>query len=300
VSPADDEVRFYDRATGEVRREVVYAEGGVRWLYQTRLGRILGHVLSARLPSVLYGAWLDSRFSRGKIRGFAAALSIDLDEASRAVDEYPSFNAFFARALKPGRRTISADPAVLASPADGRVWGRALDQAGMTLPIKGVPFTVARLLDDAGLAARYRGGTAIVVRLCPADYHRFHFPDGGIPGPARRVGGRLHSVNPMALASGLEIFDRNAREVTQLESDGFGTIAYVEVGAMFVGRIVQTFRPHERVARGDEKGYFTFGASTVVLVLEPGRLVLDADIADATARGLETRLALGDSLGRRP
>jgi len=295
-----DGVRFYDRDTGQVQREIVYAESGVRWCYQTRLGRTISHLLLARrLPSRIYGWYQDSRLSRRKIAHFVNVLGIDMEECARPLEDFDSFNDFFTRQLKPAARPIDPDSATLLSPADGRVWAVQQIDRRTVVPIKGRTFEIDDLLGRPELAERFVGGAAICVRLCPADYHRFHFPDAGTPQAAWKVGGALHSVNPYALASGRRIFDRNQREVTLFDSENFGQIALIDVGAMFVGRIVQTFQPGQPAARGSEKGYFTFGASTTVMLLEPGRVLLDQDLLQQTRSGIETRLKMGTRIGRR-
>jgi phosphatidylserine decarboxylase len=163
------------------------------------------------------------------------------------------------------------------------------------LRVKGAEVTVDELLGGTE-TERYRDGAAMVVRLAPADYHRFHFPDAGEAGPSRAIGGRLHSVHPIALAAGAPSL-RNKRSVTLLATARFGTIALIEVGALCVGTIVQTYRPG-RVARGDEKGYFRFGGSTIVVLAEPGRLHFDEDLERASADGVETLVRVGSRVGR--
>src|SRR5262249_23031056 len=151
------------------------------------------------------------------------------------------------------------------------------------LPVKGAGVPLEDLVLDRVLAARYAGGSAAVLRLAPADYHRFHFPDAGRAGPTREIPGPLDSVHPIALESGAPSF-LNKRTVSELESEGFGRLLLVEVGALCVGTIVQTYAPGP-VARGAEKGYFRFGGSTVVLVAERDALSFDEDLVRTTGEG---------------
>src|SRR5262249_54674511 len=136
--------------------------------------------------------------------------------------------------------------------------------------------------------------------LAAADYHRFHFPDDGDADSARSTGRALHSVHPIALDAGAPSF-LNRRMVTLLRSRGFGTLAMVEVGALLVGTIVQTYRPG-RVARGAEKGLFRFGGSTVVLLCEPGRVEVDPDLVEWSTldrpSSIETLVRMGTTIGR--
>lgn len=139
----------------------------------------------------------------------------------------------------------------------------------------------------------------LLARLCPVDYHRFHFPDGGRVRESYHVSGRLHSVNPAALKYRGDIFATNERQVSLFESLHFGRLALIEVGALCVGKIVQTYEGSEAVRRGQEKGYFLFGGSTVIVLGEKGAWSPDADILEKTEQGLETWVKLGEGLAGR-
>lgn len=136
-----------------------------------------------------------------------------------------------------------------------------------------------------------------MLRLAPVDYHRYHFIDGGVCGESRRIKGSYYSVNPIALETVVNVFCRNKREYSILHSENFGKILSVEVGAASVGSIVQTYIPGKKVDRGDEKGYFKFGGSTVLLFLEKNRAVIDRDILEQTQIGYETRVLAGERIG---
>lgn len=290
-------VRYVDRASGRVLEEQVFGEGALRFLYGGTVGRLLMELaVKRRWASALYGALQRAPSSRRKIPAFVQALGIDASEASRALRDYPSLDDFFARELRPGARPVESDPDLLVSPADGRVTAvPRLD--GARLAIKGSAVSLEELLGTPEAARRYEGGSALVVRLAPADYHRFHFPDGGHADPPQRLGRHLHSVHAIALAAGAPSF-RNVRDVTLLASGGFGTLGIVEVGALCVGSILQTFAPGP-VARGQEKGLFRFGGSTVIVLAEPGRVELDADLVASSAGGMETLVRMGSRIGAR-
>ncbi len=229
-----------------------------------------------------------------KIASFVSDLGIDASEAERPIDEYSSLDAFFARRLKRGARRWDEDPRHLATPAEGRVLVYP-ELERSPLLVKGSELRVSDLVPPE-VGARYAGGSAAVVRLAPADYHRFHFPADGRASEPKRLGGPLHSVHPIALGTGVASF-RNKRVFTSLDNDLFGRLVLVEVGAMLVGRIDQVFAPGP-VRRGDEKGTFRFGGSTVVVLVEPGRVVFDADLVEWSAKGIETFVKLGTRLGR--
>lgn len=287
--------RYRDRETGRIETERVFGGDALRFLYGG--GRPLTDLaLTHPLANAIYGWVQRGRWSRKKIGDFVSSLGIDAGEAERPLDEYRSLDDFFTRRLRPGVRPIDRELTHLVSPADGRVL--AVPRLGAELRIKGAQVVPAELLGDRDLAGRYTGGAALVVRLAPADYHRFHFPDGGVAGVAREIPGRLHSVHPIALAAGAPSF-RNRRAIASLDSERFGRIAMVEVGALLVGGIVQTYVPGP-VERGQEKGYFRMGGSTVVLLFEPGRIVFDADLVESSAGGLETLVRVGTRVGRAP
>ena len=138
----------------------------------------------------------------------------------------------------------------------------------------------------------------MIARLCPTDYHRFHFSFNCIPDAPRLINGPLYSVNPIALKRNIQILSENKRVITVLNTKNFGSVLSVEVGATYVGSINQTFAPREHYAKGDEKGYFSFGGSTLVLLFEPGRIQFDQDLIDASKRKIEVRGLFGQSLGR--
>jgi len=291
-------VQFVDRETGALRDELVFGERELRFLYENGLGRgLTDHVFSAGPFNHLYGLWQRSRLSRRAIPAFVRRLGIDPAEAAQPLEAYRSLDDFFTRHLRPGARPIDPDPDHLLAPADGRTLVLPRVTLADELAIKGSRVRLAELLADPELAARYDGGAVVVVRLAPADYHRFHFPADGVAGPARRVGRRLHSVHPIALDAGAPSFV-NKRVVTTLETERFGRVALIEVGAMVVGTIVQTYRPGS-VARGEEKGTFRFGGSTVVMLIEPDQVTLDEDLVARSAEGMEVFLKVGTRVARR-
>ncbi|MDA0744913.1 MAG: archaetidylserine decarboxylase [bacterium] len=291
------DVKYRDRITGEVVQEPVYAERLIRFLYESGVwGRLL-RGLGNRVSLCRFIGWLQDRpGSRKKVETFVAQYGIDASEFELPVCAYRTFNAFFTRKLKPETRPFAADSEVFCCPADGKVLVFPRLENGTRLPVKSTGVTVDALLASDG--AVFHGGSALVVRLAPYDYHRYHFPDDGEAGPARLVPGKYHTVNPIALERMPDIFIRNQRAVMAFASENFGRIAYVDVGAFAVGRIVQTYTPG-RVKRGEEKGYFRFGGSTLVLLFEPGKIVFDEDLIRDSEAGLEVHVQTGSGIGRR-
>ncbi|QDS87558.1 Phosphatidylserine decarboxylase proenzyme [Rosistilla ulvae] len=293
-----DEILYYDRYRGEVCREKVYGDKSLRWTYGTPAGKVALHALVKRaLFSHWYGWQMDRPGTRRKIAPFIEEYELDADEFMRRPEEFEHFNAFFYRQLKRSARPIDPDPSKVVFPADGRHLC-VPDLANCDgLFVKGEMFDLPTLLGDAELASRYASGSLLLSRLCPVDYHRFHFPAAGLPGPARLINGPLFSVNPIALRQNIQILATNKRTITALTTERLGTVLLMEIGATCVGGIRQTYDPGSPVAKGDEKGYFRFGGSSTITIFEPGRIVFDDDLVEQSAAHRELYARVGDSLG---
>jgi phosphatidylserine decarboxylase len=298
INSARTDVCYRDRQTGAIVTEPVFAETTLRWFYENPLGfQVFNVFLNNPTFCWLYGRWQNSPSTCKKIPEFVARYGINLEEAELPCDRYPSFNAFFSRRLKPGVRPFVSRPEIFCSPGDGKVLVYPQLQAQTRIPVKGRSISLAGLLASEAAAQPYRGGSALVIRLAPYDYHRFHFPDDGEASLAKTIEGQYHSVNPIALARVPDTFCRNKRAVTDLNSKHFGRIAYIEVGALTVASIVQTYTPGF-VSRGQEKGHFQYGGSTLVLLFEPGAIAFDPDLIEDSANGLEVHVLAGSQLGK--
>ncbi len=166
--------------------------------------------------------------------------------------------------------------------------------------MKGQRFDLAALLDDAALAAKYAKGSLVLSRLCPVDYHRFHFPAAGVPSATRPLNGPLFSVSPIALAQNLSYLWTNKRTLTELKTTDFGTILLLEIGATCVGKIQQTFTPGAPVEKGAEKGYFAFGGSSTITIFEPGAVTLADDLLESSAQQTELYARIGSAMATIP
>ena len=296
---AKGEVRYIDRRDGELKTEAIYGERPLRWAYGNPLGRLAQWLLIRRwIVSAWYGRRMDTLSSSLKIKPFIEQYGLDEGEFAESVDDYNSFNEFFYRKLKPGARPIDAANDSVVFPADGRHLAFADITAESNFFVKGQSFDLAIFLGNADLAKRYEGGSMILSRLCPVDYHRFHFPCEGNPCPPRFINGWLYSVNPIALVTRPSIFWENKRVVTAIESPSLGQVQFVDIGATMVGSIRQTYTPGETVAKGEEKGYFAFGGSSVAVLFEKGRVEFDADLLENTVNGFETYARVSERMGR--
>lgn len=291
------QIRFIDRETGTEKTEAVYGEGALRWVYETLPGKAALAVLVRRaFFSKIYGALMSSPRSRAKIAPFIEKFGLDASEFAEPASSFASFNDFFSRRLKAAARPLAETAAVL--PADGRhlAFPRA-DAGATTIYAKGQVFDLEKLLGDAEAARRFSGGALLCSRLCPTDYHRFHFPVAGTPGAPRLVNGSLYSVNPIALSRRLAYLWENKRVVVEIDSPVFGRVAQVLIGATNVGTIRTTFTPGKFCEKGAELGYFRFGGSFIATLFEPGKIRFSEDLVKNTAAGLETFAKTGTPLG---
>ncbi|WP_374013701.1 archaetidylserine decarboxylase [Pseudoxanthomonas koreensis] len=254
----------------------------------------------------------DPRLKAWFIDTVVRRFGVDLDEAAEPDPAaYPSFNAFFTRALKPGARVPDPDPRALLMPADGRISQLgAIEADGRIFQAKGRAFTAAELLGDAEAARVFAGGSFATVYLSPRDYHRVHMPWTGILRETVHVPGRLFSVGPAAVARVPRLFARNERLVCHFDTD-FGPMVSVMVGALLVSGVETVWGGVEIPAYGDavtrtdyrgrgiklerfaEMARFNYG-STVIVLLPPGAATLAAGL------GAESPVRLGQALAHRP
>ena len=292
-------IRYFNRHTGTLETEQVYGEGFLRWSYGNPLGAIsLNAFVKRPFFSKWYGRRMDEPKSAARVAPFIAQYGLDPADFADAPSSYRSFNEFFYRKLKPEARPMDADASSVVFPADGRHLGFECASAIEGVFVKGQKFDLAALLGDRELAARYADGALVLSRLCPVDYHRFHFPAAGIPSETRVIEGPLFSVNPIALRQRLAYLWTNKRTITELKTERFGTVLCLEIGATCVGTIRQTFTPGQPIAKGDEKGYFAFGGSSTLTLFEPGTVRLAADLLENSRRQVELYARIGSQMGQ--
>lgn len=268
------------------------ADKSLRFLYYNKFGGLILRLINRRWLSKLAGKYMDSRLSRRKIDKYIKKHNIDM--SAFLPEEYKSFNAFFTRRIKPELRPFDTDENALISPCDAKVSAYNIDSK-LLFNVKGYYYTVETLLKNKELAKEYSGGTLVVFRLSVTDYHRYFFFDGGTALGNTFIKGRLHTVQPVALEK-RRVFTENCREYTVLDTDHFGKAVMVEVGAMMVGRIVNEVKAG-RFERGQEKGRFEFGGSTVILLLKKDAAVLDEEFFENTKNDCETVVKCGEKIG---
>lgn len=295
-----DDIVYYDRYRDEVCVEKVYGDRPLRWTYGTIAGRIALNVAIKRaLFSRWYGWRMDRPSTRQKIAAFVQEFGLDATEFARDIDDFGSFNEFFYRELKPQARPVDPDPSSIVFPADGRHLCVPDLSQSEGLFVKGEMFDLAKLLDNPRLLDRYAHGSLLLSRLCPVDYHRFHFPSAGVPGRTKLINGPLYSVNPLALCQNIHILTTNKRCLTELQTKVFGKVLLMEIGATCVGSICQTYEAGVTVAKGSEKGYFRFGGSSTITIFPPGQIQFDQDLIENSLQRRELYAKVGDRMGQK-
>lgn len=291
-------LQYIDRETRQRVVEPIYYEATMNFFYNSKIGKKLSIFLSKNsLFSRIYG-WLQKRsWTKRQIVPFMERYKISEKELQKPVSAYTSFNDFFTRKLRPEARPISPGANVCNMPVDGRylVYPNISDLD--TFVIKSKYFSLSKLLGNSCLVNQYAQGSMVIARLAPFDYHRFHFPCDCIPGSARLINGYLFSVHPMAIKDNFILFCENKRAITVLHSEVFGDVLCLEVGALNVGSIEQTFSPGIFYRKGEEKGFFAFGGSTVILLFLPKVIQFESDLLKNSRMGLETHCLMGQSLG---
>lgn len=294
-------IRYFDRYQKTLETESIYGEKWLRFAYETSLGRFFTSVLIRRAVfSKWYGWKMSRRVSAHEILPFIIKYNLNVDEFVKSPFDFKTFNEFFYRGLKPAARPIVEGDGVAAFPADGRHLAFPDVDTADGFYVKGAKFSLSELLGDAALAQKFAGGSMLISRLCPVDYHRFHFPVAGVPSEPKLINGWLYSVSPIALRRNVAYLVQNKRVLTWVESPVFGTVAMLEVGATNVGSIRQTHASGREVVKGEEKGLFKFGGSCVITVFQAGRIRFDADVVAQSAQHVETYARMGDRLGEAP
>lgn len=281
-------MEIYDRRTGEVCTIPEVGAGAIRFTYGTVPGRLLAKgILCRKFVSNAYAAWQKSRLSRRKVQRFIEQYHIDVSDCTAT--EFSCFNDFFTR--QRGNYVNLTAENELPAIADSKLLALPIGEDAV-FAIKGVPYTTAQLLENEALAREFLGGTCLIFRLAPEDYHRYVYPDGGTQEQTVHIPGVLHTVNP--IAADMAVYRRNARAYTVLHTAHFGTMVQMEVGALLVGKIINHTEQPGAIEKLGEKGYFAYGGSTVILLAKRGTLTVDADILEHSARGIETRVRLGE------
>lgn len=284
-------MKYADRK-GNIKGEDNGQDKLLKYMYGTVIGRAAVKILVNPVFSKIGGAVLSTSLSSFIVPSFCEKNNIDMSDYEEV--RYGSYNDFFTRRIKPGKRLFNPNPDVLISPCDSKLSVYPIRE-DLHFNVKNTTYTVESLLRDKKLAQRYKGGYACVFRLTVDDYHRYAYIDHGYVTKQRSIKGVLHTVNPVANDC-YPIYKENSRVYSILKSENFGNVLMMEVGALMVGKIVNE-KGQCYVCRGQEKGHFEFGGSTIILLFQKNKVVIDEDILDNSRNGLETKVKLGENIG---
>lgn len=286
-------MKYMDRE-GNAYEDSTSQDKLLEFLYTHAVGRLMLKPLVTPAFSNFIGKVLDSAWSKVLIKPFIKNTGIDMSEYKNTT--YSSYNDFFTRKIKSGYRPLAGDNNTLISPSDGNVTVYPITDK-TTFSVKHTEYTLRTLLNSHRLAKRYEGGYAFIIRLTVEDYHRYCYVADGIKSKNYFIPGSLHTVNPIA-NDYTPIYKENAREYTVLHTREFGDIIQMEVGALMVGKIVNHHEEDE-VLRGEEKGYFEFGGSTIIVFVKKDRVKVREDLLQNTQNDYETKIHQGDELAVR-
>lgn len=293
-----DSIRYFNRYTQAIETETIYGEAYLRWTYENPFGRLALNVLVKRsLFNNWYGWRMDRSSSQSKVGPFIEDYGIDMEECVESKESFGTFNEFFYRKLKPSARPLSGGEETVCFPADGRHIAIPDLSSVKSVYVKGQAFDLSAFLGSDELADTFSEGSAVISRLCPVDYHRYHAPVAGKLVDQKLIGGSLFSVSPIALRRKLSYLWENKRVLTLIETEHRGLVAFVAIGATCVGRIHMTKGKGESVAKGGELGYFAFGGSCVATFFEKGRVDLAEDLIAQSSKSIEVYSKMGDRLG---
>lgn len=264
----------------------------LQFLYGNFIGNLVLYIASRRWVSKIVGKYLDSKLSKKRIKKYIKKNNINMDLFIK--EEYESFNAFFTRRIKQENRPFDRNKNSFISPCDGKLTVYEINE-NCEFEIKNFKYTVQTLLKNEELAKKYYGGYCVVIRLAVEDYHRYFYIDDCYKEKNVKIKGRLHTVQPYALSK-RKVFTENSREYTVMHTKNFGDVIQVEVGALMVGRIVNNHQ-EGNFKRSDEKGKFEFGGSTIVLLIEKDKVVLDEEFFVNSRNDNETIVYCGERIG---
>lgn len=264
----------------------------LKFLYQTTLGRMALKILTRPEISKISGNFLDSKWSKCLIPYFMKKNHIVRSQFLE--EEYTCFNDCFCRKIRPEKRPIDQREDVFIAPCDGLLSAYPI-QNDFVVPVKASRYHISDLLRSRKLAQEFDGGICLVFRLCVNHYHRYCYPDSGYKSDNYFLPGVLHTVRPIALRE-VPVFTENSREYTILESEHFGKMIQMEVGAMMVGKI-DNYHQKGRFEKGQEKGKFLYGGSTIIVLIQKDRVWLPDALFEASKKQKEINVYMGQKIG---
>jgi phosphatidylserine decarboxylase len=283
--------KVIDRKTNNIIEEK--SPKGANFLYKNIIGRIILKLATKRFVSRIVGRHMDKKKSTKYIANFIKDNNIDMSDYNDI--EYKSFNDFFSRKIKDGKRNFSGSKNDFCAPSDSKVTVYKISEDKEFI-IKNKKYTIDRILRDTNLAKEYQNGYFLVFRLSVDDYHRYAYIDNGKLLKRKEINGKFHTVGPIAFER-FEVYEENQRVYELLKTENFKEIIQMEVGAMMVGKIVN--HDKKTFKKGEEKGYFLFGGSTIVIMVKENIIKIDEDILKNSENGIETKVKQGERIAKR-
>lgn len=285
-------MRYKDREGNLIERETGQ-DKFLKGLYTKPIGRLFVRILITKPVTSVCGFFLNRRISSLFIGRFVKNNNIDMSQYEER--KYKSYNDFFTRRIKEGKRQINFSEDVLISPSDGNATAVPISEKTV-LSIKNTEYTLGELLRDDELAQEFRGGTCFIIRLAVDNYHRYCYVCSGKKSKNIHIKGVLHTVNPVA-AEHAPIYKENSREYTVIQSEKFGKVLQMEVGALVVGKISNYHTGECSVEKGCEKGMFEFGGSTIIVLTQKDKITASPDIVANSGEDCETIVKMGEKIG---
>lgn len=283
---------YYSRQRNSKENIITESSKTLNFLYGNFLGRCILKIATRKFVSNLIGAYMNSSLSKHRIEKFVDKNNINKFEYE--MKKYKSYNDFFTRKVIETKRPINARSSILISPCDSKLTVYDINE-DLTLKIKDAYYSIDSLVEKR-ILEDYVGGYALVFRLTTDNYHRYCYVDSGSKGINYHIDGIFHTVQPISLKK-YNFYKTNTREYTILNTNNFGKVIQVEVGALGVGRIVNNHEVHT-YKKGEEKGYFEFGGSTIVLLIKKNTIIVDEDILENSKEGVETIVKYGEGIAK--
>lgn len=281
-------MEIYDRQLKKVYTELEYRKGVLDYLYSNAFGRfLLKNFIVKPIISDMYSVYQKSVFSKKDIKPFIEKYGVNIPGVN--IKNYKSFNDFFIRKLPVN---VNSQKNILISPAESKLLVYDITD-DLRIDVKHSNYSISEIVGDSWLAKQFKGGKCLVFRLGVNDYHRYIYIDNGELKDSVKINGVLHTVR--SISSEYNVFSRNTRVVSVLDLNTLGRVVQIEVGALLVGKIQNNNK--EYFIKGDEKGYFEFGGSTIIILLKDDSVIIDSDILEQSKLGIETKVSIGEQIG---
>lgn len=290
-------IKIFNFHTKEYEIEKTFGENFLNFVYLTKTGKLLRPIFNSKLFSKIYSLKKKSKNSYTDIENFISLYNINDGLFKPYKDSYKSFNDYFIRVFKDGVRKFDEDPLAFSAFCEARYMIIDLKSSNL-FNVKNKKINLNDLVQNQALADKFQDAFLVVARLAPVDYHHYHYPVNGSLMSSYKVGGKLDSVTPIATKFKGEVFLNNERVINVLNANEFGEIVYIEVGALAVGKIMN-INEKKHFFKGEAKGYFEFGGSTVLCLIKREEVLFSQEILDQSSLGIETYIHLGETIGYR-